>query len=278
MNNTARTLTVLIALTLLLATLPDALSAQEPPPNRFHGNVTIDGQPAPTGTTISAWANDTEAASLVTTITGRYFNLDVPYVHAGTPITFQVNGIASNETANWTQGRITQLHLTAGSVAPKPTSVLRPTPRPRVITGATGPTGPPGPQGIQGPRGPQGPPGPAGRPGADGQPGPTGLQGTEAKDGKHGRDGAPGPRGPAGEDGSRGLPGESGPEGPTGPQGPQGIEGPEGLRGPAGAQGPAGSSGSSMLPIIAVILALAACMGIAALWLQNYRNKENAQQ
>ena len=286
MNNAARTLTVLIALTALLAAVPALLSAQGPP-NRFFGNVTIDGDPAPAGTTISAWAHGQELAKTVTTVDGKYFNLDIISLTEGSVITFRVNGVEATQTATWLWGQISQVHLTASSTAPPPTAAPRPTARPVVrstaqpvvqstpITGAPTPaarTGAiagtpipgarPGQTVIQGPPGLQGPPGPAG------------------KDGNPGRDGAPGPRGERGVAGSPGATGVPGPEGPRGLPGLQGIEGPEGpegLRGPRGETGLEGSSGNNfLLIIIALVLALAACAGTGALWLQNSNNKEDS--
>ena len=108
---------VFVAVAALLVSIPAIVSAQEPPPNRFYGSVSIDGRPAAVGTVVSAWASGGEVASVTTTTVGRYPTLEVSRLSPGTPITFRVNGIDANETANWRQGGIVALNLTASSTA-----------------------------------------------------------------------------------------------------------------------------------------------------------------
>ena len=108
---------MLIAVVALLVSLPAIVSAQVPPPNRFFGSVTIDGRPAPVGTTVVAWANGQQVGMVVTTTVGSYPTLEVSGLSPNTPITFRVNGVEANETASWEQGTVTPLNLTASSTA-----------------------------------------------------------------------------------------------------------------------------------------------------------------
>ena len=108
---------MLIAVVALLVSLPAIVSAQVPPPNSFFGSVTIDGRPAPVGTTVVAWANGQQVGMVVTTTVGSYPTLEVSGLSPNTPITFRVNGVEANETASWEQGTVTPLNLTASSTA-----------------------------------------------------------------------------------------------------------------------------------------------------------------
>ena len=246
-----------IAIAATLVSIPAIVSAQEPPPNRFYGSVTIDGRPAPVGTVVSAWANGQQSATVITTTLGKYPTLEVRRLSPGTPITFRVNEVDANETANWRQGGIVPLNLTASSTAVPPTQEATPTPSPTarpttVIRGATGP------------RGPEGPQGPPGEPGAAGAPGPRGIPGA---DGAPGMDGAPGPQGERGSDGAPGPQGEPGPQGPQGPQGLQGAAGPAGPQGTPGMQGAQGASGGFLIAIIALVVAFLALLTVIARWI-----------
>ena len=112
-------LLMLIAVAALMASLPAIVSAQgvPPPPQRFFGSVTIDGRSAPVGTTVAAWANGQQAAMVVTTTVGSYPVLEVSGLSPGTSISFRVNGVEASETADWQQGSLTRLNLTASSTA-----------------------------------------------------------------------------------------------------------------------------------------------------------------
>ena len=260
MKLTRTSILLLMAVAALLVSVPAIVSAQEPPPNRFYGTVSIDGRPAAVGTVVSAWANGEQVATVTTTTTGRYPTLEVRRLTAGTPITFRVNGVDANETANWRQGGIVERNLTASSTTVPPTQeappTAEPTVPPRVIRGATGP---------EGPEGPEGPQGPAGEPGAQGPAGPRGIPGADGAPGAPGMDGAPGPQGERGADGARGPQGEAGDQGQ---QGPQGSAGPAGERGQQGMEGPQGASGGGFLiAIIALIVAALALLTVVARWI-----------
>ena len=258
MSKTRTVFLVLVAVAALLASVPAIVSAQVPPPNRFHGSVTVDGRPASVGTTVAAWANGRQVATVVTTTLGRYPILEVSGLSPNTPVSFRVNGVEANETANWQQGTVTPLNLTASSTAVPATEAApteEPTRAPTVVRGATGPRGLPGEPGQDGEQGPQGEPGPAG---------PQGLRGIPGADGAPGVDGAPGAAGPQGEPGPRGPQGEAGPQGLQGAPGAAGPAGPQGNQGPAG---PAGSSGNFLIAIIALAVAFLALLVTIARWI-----------
>ena len=247
---------LLIAIAALLAmSIPAIVSAQEPPPNRFYGAVRIDGNPAPPGATIEAFARGVSAARTTVTTVGRYL-FDVPRLSNGTPLTFKVNGHDVAETATWQQGQRTPLDLNASSVVQptEPPPTVAPTPRPtqRIVRPTAAPISRPGPQG------PPGEKGDPGEPGAAGAAGPAGQQGLR---GIPGADGGPGPAGP------QGPTGEQGPQGERGPQGLQGAAGPAGPQGGQGLTGPEGSSGNVLLAIIALVVAVLALLIAIGRWI-----------
>ena len=259
MNKTRTVFLVLVAVAALMASIPAIVSAQgvPPPPNRFYGSVTIEGRSAPVGTTVAAWANGQQAAMVVTTTVGSYPVLEVDGLSPGTLVTFRVNGVEANETANWQQGTLSRLNLTASSTAAPSTGTApteEPTARPPV-RGATGPRGLQGEPGPQGEQGEQGPPGPEGSQGLRGIPGADGAPGADGSPGVAGPQGEPGPRGPQGEAGSQGLQGAPGAAGPAGPQGNQGPT------------GPTGSSGNFLIAIIALAVAALALLVTIARWI-----------
>ncbi len=98
------------------AVLP--VSAVTPPPNWFLGDATLNGEPAPTGTTIEAFIQGDSRGNVTVDSPGKYANLCVVGDSADNniPITFTVDGLPANETGiwiAWTQGAQI-LDLTAG--------------------------------------------------------------------------------------------------------------------------------------------------------------------
>jgi hypothetical protein len=97
-------------------------------PTTFAGTVTIDGQPAPDGTTISAVGSDAVTWATATTSGGSY-NMDVPATmpvtapcFPGGTISFQCDGVSATETGSATGG-LKDLNLTCGPLAtPEPTT------------------------------------------------------------------------------------------------------------------------------------------------------------
>ena len=254
----SRLLLLIAIVSLLVMSIPAIVSGQgiPPPPNRFYGEVTIDGQPAPAGTKIEVFANDELNASYTVHTVGSYGLrpfFEVSQLVPGTQVIFRVNGNEADQTAQWAQGVTTRLNLTASSVAQptEPPPTVAPTPRPTTrIVRPTAVISRPGPQGEQGEKGDPGDPGPQGLPG---------LQGLR---GIPGADGGPGPAGPQGPSGEQGTQGERGPQGLQGVAGPAGPQGGQGLTGPEGSSG-----GNILLAIIALVVAALALLVAIGRWI-----------
>ena len=256
-----------VALFAILASVPAIISAQNAP-HGIVGDVQINGQPAPVGTTVALRFNNRTIDTDTVSDPGIY-RLGVP---AGGPypsgsIAFQVNGQRADAslpngqewtwTGPWRSGNLEIVDLAIPATrsqatnTPRPANTRRPTNTPRATTAAV----------LRGPQGARGPAGADGADGADGAPGPAGAQGPA------------GPPGAAGADGSDGLDGADGEAGPRGPQGyigqtgPQGVAGPAGLTGPQGPAGPPGSSGNFMIAIIALVIALLALLVAIGRWI-----------
>jgi len=117
----------LIALTCLLTlcAVPVYADGVPPMPHAFYGNVTINGNPAPTGTRVEARGTGviTGVADnpTTTTQTGVYGTSN-PFEHRllvqgnieeGATITFYVNNTSTGQTAEWHSSEVTQLNLAA---------------------------------------------------------------------------------------------------------------------------------------------------------------------
>ena len=102
-------LAALAAIALLLAALPREAAAQQPPPHRFFGSVTINGQPAPVGSTVIVATADSPNLVISVVETAGQYQIDVP--DAGLDIQFLVNGVDTGVRATTVQGQITQLDL-----------------------------------------------------------------------------------------------------------------------------------------------------------------------
>lgn len=231
----------LLAIVGMLSALPAAALAQSgsDAPHIFIGKATVNGVPATPGSVVTAWDGDKQIASASITAGGA-FTLQV--ARSSGPISFQVDGVAANEThPTWQFG-----HRTGTRAAPFTLTVQGQTAPP----GAPGPAGPAGPKGDKGDKGDQGDAGAAGAPGA------------------RGPAGAAGPAGPQGEAGIRGPEGPQGPQGAPGndgAQGPAGNDGAAGQTGPAGTPGAAGVNASGTTGIIAIIIAVVAVIIAIAL-------------
>jgi hypothetical protein len=109
-------------------------------PTTFAGTVTVDGVPAPDGTTISAIGSDSVTWATATTSGGSY-SMDVPETmpvtepcFPGGTISFTCDGASAAETGSATGG-LKDLNLTCGPIAsptpqvtPEPTPTVEPTP------------------------------------------------------------------------------------------------------------------------------------------------------
>jgi hypothetical protein len=101
---------ILISILLALSGMVATVSAEFPtPPNQFYGTVTIDGEPAPAGTIITAYIDDEPRGSIEIGTAGEY-GADVNYLSVtgnesdiGKTITFTVSG--SDETGTDVWGR-----------------------------------------------------------------------------------------------------------------------------------------------------------------------------
>lgn len=178
---------VVAVVTALLFILPSMVSAQQVPPHVFLGSVTVNGSPAMDGTSVAAFVDGRQVASVVVS-GGSYTGLLVGRPTGGNnTISFVIGGIPAAETAAWVQGELTELNLTG---IPFQAATPTPTPTPTLLQGDPGPTGLPG---LQGPAGPAGSGGPSGPAGPAGVAGPSGVQGLV------------GPPGPQGEGASSAL-------------------------------------------------------------------------
>jgi hypothetical protein len=122
-----------------------SVSAQPPtPPNRFFGNVTLDGAPAPAGTNVTATIGGNVCGQTTVQADSSYV-LDVVSSGQtagcgteGASVSLSVAGNSAGSAA-WSSGQFTELDL-AGQAAP-PTvvpTVAPATPTPVIVTGTGG--------------------------------------------------------------------------------------------------------------------------------------------
>ena len=269
---------LLIAITALAASLPAIVLAQSPP-HGFVGNVTVNGRPAPVGTTVEAFIGGESALSDRIDSVGIYslfISQPSGKNYANRRVIFRVNGQAADAARpsgqSWSgvwvgNGELDQVNLSIPSTAAAPTNTPAATPTRRVTTRSTST---PTPRVVQGPRGEPGPQGVPGEPGEQGPQGPQGDRGERGATGAQGPKGDIGPQGPPGETGPQGPEGprgEAGPQGYIGQTGPQGVAGPGGAAGPQGQTGPPGSQGNFYIAIIALIVALLALLVAIGRWI-----------
>ena len=188
---------VAAAMAALFFLLPSIASAQPVPPHGFLGSATVNGSPAVDGTSVAAFVDGRQIASVVVS-GGSYSGLLVEQPEGlsfvGELISFTIGGLPTAETAIWTRGELTVLNL--NGVPSRATPVPVPaTPTPIVIVGEKGGIGPPGPSGPQGVQGASGPSGAGGPAGPAGQAGPAGAAGASGSQGLGGQTGSPGETG-----------------------------------------------------------------------------------
>ena len=95
------------------------VSAVTPQPNWFSGDVTLNGKPAPTGTTIEAFIQGNSRGNVTVESPGKYAYLSVVGDSAddNMPVTFTVDGLPANEKGvwiAWIEQGVQILDLTAG--------------------------------------------------------------------------------------------------------------------------------------------------------------------
>jgi len=130
-----RIVSVLTGVCLLMALFASPVAAAEgvpPLPHAFYGEVEIDGSPAPVGTEVEARGTGVETGIAGNPITvaeaGQYGGsggLDPKLVvqgdiAEGATITFFVDDVAANETAEWHTGWVTEHNLSAAAPEPEP--------------------------------------------------------------------------------------------------------------------------------------------------------------
>jgi len=130
--------TLVAVLALAMASVGVSLAQSPPnPPARFVGTVTIDGAPAPAGTTIEARIGTATCGVATVFMSGSEarYTLDAPAAQPsaaecgteGASVSFYVGGKAAGQTGSWRNWELNQLNLTV--VAPTPVPA---TPTPRV--------------------------------------------------------------------------------------------------------------------------------------------------
>jgi hypothetical protein len=120
-----RSLILVLALLLTISVSPVYASDIMPLPQAFYGAVTINGSPAPVGTSIEARGTNVQTGiagnPLVTKVSGHYGSPDggdgsklivQGYIAEGTTIYFYVNGTAADQTASFIAGTTPVLDLT----------------------------------------------------------------------------------------------------------------------------------------------------------------------
>jgi len=121
---------VLMAFMLMLL-LPAAYGAPEAPCG-FYGSVTVNGEPAPAGTTITAYIGDTESVSMLTLLEGGYGSAGNPFISRGGEdgdvVSFCVKTPSMQEpaeaaeSAEWEPGAVRELNLSVQALAADPGS------------------------------------------------------------------------------------------------------------------------------------------------------------
>jgi hypothetical protein len=104
------------ALLLIVSLITPVMAVDYPPglPHQFYGSVTINGSPAATGTTVSAYVNGVFNASTTVDSSGRYGYSPLFTVTGtdGQEVTFFVGSFTAAESATWLWGGVTRLNLT----------------------------------------------------------------------------------------------------------------------------------------------------------------------
>lgn len=123
----------IIALLLVFAFVGGVAAEDSVPllPDEFRGSVTINGNPAPVGTVLTALINEEVRGTVTTTETGMYGGLELDdrrlivtgyNGEVGTTITFRVGGHTAKETAIFRPGETQRLDLSVTYTTPTPTA------------------------------------------------------------------------------------------------------------------------------------------------------------
>ena len=110
-NGNRLNMKMLVAASIVLSiflVLSGTVSAEEYPtlPNRFSGDVTLNGNPAPVGTVIDAYIGGDLRGNVTVETVGTYVWLAVEgsSIDNGSTITFTVGGVDANQTETWIEG------------------------------------------------------------------------------------------------------------------------------------------------------------------------------
>ena len=142
----SRSILIAAVVALVSSLMVASVSAQPPtPPDRFFGDVTLDGAAAPAGTNVAAEIGGNVCGQTTVQADSSYV-LDVVSSGQtagcgteGASVSFTVGGSPAG-TAAWSSGQFSELDL-AGAAAPPtvaPPTVAPVTPTPRVVTGTGG--------------------------------------------------------------------------------------------------------------------------------------------
>jgi hypothetical protein len=111
---------LLLGVTALLLPFPTTALAQQSPPHRLFGTVTIDGVNAPDGTRVTAVVSGQAVVSTATS--GGSYRIDVVQTEgvsfSGKTVGFTVGGIAATQAVPWAFGEVSNLNLTVVSAHP----------------------------------------------------------------------------------------------------------------------------------------------------------------
>ena len=100
---------IIFSIILVLSGMTLIVSATPLQPNKFSGDVTLNGVPAPLDTTINAFIDGVHKGSITVEIAGKYGDFDgLKYLDVsgddsddGKTINFMIDGVAADQTAMW---------------------------------------------------------------------------------------------------------------------------------------------------------------------------------
>jgi hypothetical protein len=136
---------ILLAVLLTLFTTPVYAQGDIPPlPHAFYGAVEVNDSPAPAGTNVEVRGEGVqtgvEGNPIVTVVVGIYGSsnpLEPKLIVQGAIVdgvilTFYVNGVSTEQTAEWHSGEVTEINLTvslpSGTTEPPPPGTTEPPP------------------------------------------------------------------------------------------------------------------------------------------------------
>ena len=139
---------VAAVVTVLSSLMAASVSAQPPtPPNRFFGDVTLNGAPAAAGTDVSVSIGGTVCGQTTVQADSTYVLDAVSSGQTagcgteGASVSFAVGGSPAG-TATWSSGQFTELDLAGAPAPPTVQPTVAPpvvvTPTPQVVTGTGG--------------------------------------------------------------------------------------------------------------------------------------------